>query len=300
MSRPMVPGSGLDDRPRELLVAGHVNVDRFLGVREFPLPDRTVPLVSYRESLGGTATNLALVASGYGVASGLVSRIGDGFPPAFRSRLERAGIDLRGLEHVRGATTPTCFIVEDAEGRQRTLIDQGPMWDAGAARLPGRWLSEYTWLHLTTGDPDFQLRLLARARASGLKIAADPAQEIHYRWDRARFATLLSGAEILFGNRSEIDHAVELVDGSKPASLVDHVPLVVRTEGDHGATAFTRTGTVHVPAAHPRKVVTAVGAGEAFRGGFYAAWFEGEPLRRALVGGARAAARWMERPGREL
>jgi len=294
----MVRASGLDDRPRELLVAGHVNVDRFLRVREFPAPDRTVPLASYREVLGGTATNLALVATRYGVASGLVSRIGEAFPPAFRSRLERAGVDLRGLELVRGSSTPTCFIIEDAAGRQRTLIDQGPMWDARAARLPGRWIAEYTWLHLTTGDPEYQLRLVTRARAAGLKVAVDPAQEIHYRWDRQRFRSLLSGAEVLFGNRSEIDHAIELIDGSKPESLLERVPLVVRTEGEEGATAFSRNGTVHVAATHPRRVVTAVGAGEAFRGGFYAAWFEGEPLRQALVSGTRAAARWMERSER--
>jgi len=295
MPRTMVPGPGLDDRPRELLIAGHVNVDRFLGVREFPAPDRTVPLVSYREALGGTATNLALVATRYGVASGLIARIGDGFPPAFRARLASSGIDLRGLELVRGTPTPTCFIVEDEEGRQRTLIDQGPMGDARGARLPGPWLKEYAWLHLTTGDPDFQIRLARRARAAGVRVAVDPAQEIHYRWDRPRFDALLAGAEALFGNRSEIDHATELVGGTEPSSLLERVPLVVRTEGARGVTAFSRSGTVHVAAVRPARNVSAVGAGEAFRGGFYAGWFEGEPLRKALIGGTRAAARWMER-----
>jgi sugar/nucleoside kinase (ribokinase family) len=37
-----------------------------------------------------------------------------------------------------------------------------------------------------------------------------------------------------------------------------------------------------------------VGAGDSFRGGFYAGWFEGEELRRCLIAGTRAAARWME------
>ena len=291
----MAPSPVLPERPRELLISGHVNIDRYLGVHEFPTPDRTVPIVSHREELGGTATNLAIAASRYGVACGLVARIGAGFPAAFRARLRSTGIDLRGLEEVPRAPTPTCFIVEDAEGGQRTFIDQGPMGDARRARLPGSWLREYTWLHLTTGDPEFQLRLSDRARRAGLKVSADPAQEIHYRWDRARFAALLSGAEILFGNRSEVDHAAQLVGGSDPRSLLERVPLVVRTEGGRGATAYVRGGQVHVPAVRPRRTVSAVGAGEAFRGGFYAAWFAGEPLRQALVGGTRAAARWMER-----
>ena len=282
------------DRPRELLVSGHVNVDRFLAVDRFPGADRTVPLRGNRAELGGPAANIALVASGYGVATGLVSWLGEEFPELFRRRLERSRIDLRGIRTVKGASTPTCFILEDRQGNQRTLIDQGPMQDRGAAELPADWMREYSWLHLATGDPVFQLRLAARAHALGLKVAADPAQEIHYRWDRRRFRTLLAQAELLFGNRSEIDRAERFVGVRTPEGLLAHVPLVVRTEGRSGATAFSRAGTVRVPAVLPRRARTAVGAGDAFRGGFYSAWFGGQPLEHCLRAGTRAASRWIE------
>ncbi len=291
-------GSETAERPRQLLISGHVNVDRFLRVRLFPAPDRTVPIEGHGVYLGGTAATLALVASRYGVRTGLVARLGDGFPATFRLRLRRSAIDLRGVTTVAGISTPTCFIVEDEDGDQRTLIDQGPMGNARGAPLPGRWISEYSWVHLTTGDPAFQLRLAAAARRAGLKVAFDPAEEIHYRWDRRRFRETLSHAEILFGNRSEIAHAAQLVGGNDPKSLLERVPLVVRTEGDDGATAFSRAGAVHVPARRPRRIVSVVGAGNAFRGGFYAAWFEGEGLVGCLRAGARASARWLEQPDR--
>ena len=282
------------DRPRELLVSGHVNVDRFLTVDRFPAADRTVPLRGNRAVLGGTAANIALVASGYGVATGLVSHLGEEFPDAFRRRLERSGIDLRGVRTVKGGSTPTCFIIEDRRGNQRTLIDQGSMGDLYAAELPGKWMQEYSWLHLTTGDPVFQLRLAARARALGLKVAADPAQEIHYRWNLRPFRALLARSELLFGNRCEIDRARRFVGARTPEGLLAHVPLVVRTEGRQGATAFSRAGTVHVPAVLSRRARTAVGAGDAFRGGFYSAWFGGQPLRGCLRAGTRASRRWIE------
>ena len=285
------------DPPRDLLVSGHVNVDRFLSVRAFPLADRTVPVVRNRTELGGTASNLARVASAYGVASGLVARVGEGFPAVFRRRLERAGIDLRGLVSVPGRPTPTCFIVEDSKGGQRTLIDQGPMADTGHAALPGDWIQEYSWVHLTTGDPDFQLRLARRARASGLHVAADPAQEIHYRWDRRRFAALLGECELLFGNRSEIARALGLAGTRSLDGLLDRVPLVVRTEGRAGASAFSRAGRDHVPSVRPRSPRTLVGAGDAFRGGFYAAFFGGRPMKECLTAGARASAAWIDGPG---
>jgi nucleoside kinase len=282
------------DRPRDLLVSGHVNVDRFLRVPRFPTADRTVPVLAHRVELGGTAGNIALAATRYGVATGLVSRIGEGFPPAFRERLRRAHIDLRGVESVADAPTPTAYILEDPRGRQRTLMEQGTMVDRPGRPRPRPWLAEYSWLHLTTGPPGFQLELLREGRARGLRVAADPAQEVHYRWDRARLARLVRGSEILFGNRAEIATVGHLLRVRAPEGLLAEVPLIVRTEGRSGASAFSRDGTVHVPAVRPRRVRTLVGAGDRFRGGFYAAWFEGETLKGCLSAGARAAARGIE------
>jgi nucleoside kinase len=284
----------LPDRPRDIVVAGHVNVDRFLRVEAFPAPDRTVPVAANRVALGGTASLIALSAARLGVRVGLIARIGADFPPRFREELREAGVDVRGLERVAGAGSPTCYIVEDRRGEQRTLIDQGAMASPRRARPPGRWLREYSWIHLGTGDPASQLRLSAAARAMRLKVAVDPAQEIFYRWGAPAFRRLLGPAEILFGNESEIQRAGELVGARTTAGLLERVPLIVRTEGRRGATAFSRAGTVHVPARRPRVVRTVVGAGDAFRGGFYAAWFGGEPLRTCLESGARAAAQRIE------
>jgi sugar/nucleoside kinase (ribokinase family) len=285
----------LENRPRDLLVAGHVNVDEFLRVADFPREDRTVPVVTRRSELGGTATNIAITASQYGVVCGLVARLGAGFPPEFRKRLEKGQIDLRGLETLPQRTTPTCYIVEDQQGGQRTLIDQGAMADGAPHRFRvGPWLSEYSWLHVTTGPPAALLGLQGAARRAGLHVAADPAQEIHYRWDAAHLRRLLRDSEILWGNRSEIERAATMLRASGPEELLADVPLIVRTEGTRGATAFSRAGTVHVRAPRPRKVRTAVGAGDAFRGGFYAAWFAGQRLPDCLTAGGRAATRWLE------
>ncbi len=283
------------ERDRELLVSGHVNVDRFLELPEFPAPDRTVPVRRQRVVLGGTAGNIARAAARLGVRTGLLARVGEGFPPEFRRTLAREGIDLRGLIDVPGQWTPTAFILEDSRHRQRTLIEQGAMGDGVAGRAAARpWLREYAWLHLTTGPPDLQLSLLEAARRHRIRVAADPAQEVHYRWDAARLRRLVAGSEVLFGNRSEIARIVRRLRVERPEDLLADVPLVVRTEGGGGVTAFSRAGTVHVPSRRARRIVTVVGAGDGFRGGFYAAWFRGEPLDRCLRAGTEAAARTLE------
>lgn len=293
-----MPDPATAERPRDLLVAGHVNVDRFLRLAEFPRDDRTVPVAAHRIVLGGTAGNLALAATRLGVRTGLVARIGHDFPSEFHDALRRSGIDLRGLERLPRAPTPTAYILEDRQGHQRTLMDQGAMDDRARARRSARpWIREYSWVHLTTGPPELQLELAREARRVGASVAADPAQEVHYRWSGSRLGRLLAGAEILFGNRAEIDRVGERLGARSPERLLELVPLIVRTEGAQGATAFSRAGTIHAPARRPRRVRTVVGAGDRFRAGFYAAWFRGEELRACLAAGTRAAALALE--GRE-
>ncbi|HTW39602.1 MAG TPA: PfkB family carbohydrate kinase [Thermoplasmata archaeon] len=290
----MAAASGGERRPRDLLVSGHVNVDRFLRLPEFPAHDRTVPVEAHRVELGGTAGNIARTASRYGVVTGLVSRVGDDFPERFWDDLRSAHLDLRGVERVAGRPTPTAYILEDRRGRQRTLMDQGPMGET-PRQFPKRpWLRQYSWLHLATGDPVSQLQLLSEGRRAGLRATADPGQEVHYRWTDPQLRRLLAGSEILFGNATEVDRVERAVGARTTDELLASVPAVVRTEGTRGATAYTRAGTIHVPARRPSRVRTVVGAGDSFRGGFYAAWFEGETLEDCLHAGTRAAARWLE------
>jgi len=283
-----------EERPRDLLVAGHLNVDRFLSVREFPAHDRTVPLTGNRAELGGTAANIAWVASRNGVRTGLIARVGEDFPSRFTEQLKRARIDLRLVETTAGRATPTCYIVEDSKGGQRMFMDQGPMEDAARPYARTSVLGDYSWLHLTTGPPSAHIALKEAARTRGVRVAIDPAQEIHYRWEAREFRRLAEGAEILFGNASEVTRAQELLGVRGPAELLERFPLIVRTEGARGATAFSRAGTFHASAPVPRRRRTVVGAGDAFRGGFYAAWFAGQPLEHTVRAGVRAAARWIE------
>lgn len=285
----------IGERKRELLVSGHVNVDRFLDLPQFPPHDRTVSVLRQRVVLGGTAGTIARAAARLGVRTGLIARIGEGFPPAFRRTLEREGIDLRGLVELPDRPTPTAYILQDARHRQRTLMEQGAMSDGIADRSARRvWLKEYAWLHLTTGPPDLQLSLLESARRLQIRVSADPAQEVHYRWSPDRLERLVGGSEILFGNHSEIARIVHVLGITRVERLLDRVPLVIQTEGKGGVTAFTRTGSVHVPSRRPRRVTTVVGAGDSFRGGFYASWFRGEPLPQCLRMGADAAVRKLE------
>ena len=282
-----------EGRPLDLAVVGHVVIDHLIEVDHLPTPDRTVPVLRRHDELGGTAANLALAAAGFGVRTAVISRVGADFPPEFESKLRKAGVDLRGIERVRGTGSSACVILHDGSGRQMTVIDQGPLGDAADAAIPDRVLRDAGWVHLGTGDPRFLRRVQQRARSLGLPVAFDPAQEVHYRWTPDRIRPVLAEAEVLFGNDHEIRAAARLMRCTSIRDLVKSVPMVVMTRGAHGARAYYRGGVVDVPAQRTPAVVDPTGAGDAFRGGFYAGWFAGEPLPICLTAGARSAARWL-------
>lgn len=284
-------------RPEEpgldLLVAGHTNIDHLLAVASLPAPDRTVPIERLDSVLGGTAATIARVAARSGVCTGLVSRVGTDFPEAFAAALRRDGVDLSGLERVPDARSPACYIADDGRGHQVAFMHQGPMGDCRGAAVPEPLLASARWLHLTTGDPRYQLALKRAARRHGVRIAADPAQEVHYRWSGPELAELLVEAEILFGNESELRRISALLGAPGPAGLLDRVPTVIMTRGARGVHAWTRAGTFSVPAPRLAGAHPVTGAGDAFRGGFYGEFFRGRPLEAALRAGTRTAAAWI-------
>ncbi|MHB8352122.1 MAG: carbohydrate kinase family protein [Thermoplasmata archaeon] len=285
------------EEPRlDLIVAGHTNIDHLLGAEALPERDRTVPLRTLRSELGGTAATIARVAARSGVRTGLLSRVGTDFPDEFVAMLRRDGVDLAGLERVPGTRSPACFIAEDGRGHQIAFMHPGPMGDLRGAEVPEPLLGSARWLHLTTGDPRYQLALKRTARRHGVRIAVDPAQEIHYRWSAPLVEELLQGAEMLFGNESEIRKIQTLLGEARPADLLDRIPVVIMTRGARGVRAWTRVGDEVVPAPRLRGPHSVTGAGDAFRGGFYGAFFRGQPLAEALRAGTRSAVGWI-RPG---
>jgi len=276
--------------PLDLLVVGHTNLDVLLTLPHLPEPEATVPVLHRTMRLGGTAANIARWASRLGVPSALASFVGPDFPPRYRRLLREEGVDLTGFRGVSGKPTPTCWILEDGHGGQTTVIDQGAMGQLDPRDLPWRALRRSAWVHLTTGDPGYQLALAEAARASGRPVAFDPAQEVRYRWGARELGRMLPLTEVLFGNESELERLMEIGGFGSVKELLQVVPLVVMTRGPRGVSAYGRAGTVDLPAVPVGSLGHVTGAGDAFRGGFYAGWFRGWPLKRCLEGGLAAAA----------
>lgn len=290
-----MPASGRT-RGLDLLVVGHLNLDAEVRVPFLPGSDRTVPVLHRKLSLGGTAANISRWSRRLGLRVALSAFVGPDLPPEFARRLRTEGVELRELVARPEEFTPVCWIFEDGRGHQLTVIDQGAMRDTSREALPLRSLREARVVHLTTGDPLYQLRTARAAHQQGKVVAFDPAQEVHYRWSAKDLREMLSLSEMLFVNEAECAQAQRLARASRPEDLLGQVPLVVVTRGARGARAYSREGRLDVPAARVKRFHRVTGAGDAFRGGFYRGWFAGEPLDRCLTWGCAAGAAAVDAP----
>jgi len=249
-----------------LAVLGHLNIDIIYRLRELPEKGRSVNADDVQEHFGGTAGNLGVHASKLGVKTAICCYVGEDFPHAFRRFLETARIQTYDILVLPGYRTPRCHIFNTADGEQTYIIEQGAMDASEELPLWEETLRSAEMVHVSTGDP------VRYARAvEGRNYAFDPGQEINYRYDRNRFMRLIRGSEIFFANSIEMDMALRLAGLADERELLELCPLLIRTAGPSGAYVIEKDGITHVPPCRPRRFSDTVGAGDAFRAGFYAA-----------------------------
>jgi sugar/nucleoside kinase (ribokinase family) len=247
-----------------LLVLGHSNIDVQIQLNHMPGPGVSSPVQSRRVVYGGTACNIARHAASMGVDVRLWSRVGADFPLDWMAALEEDGVKLAFDE---AGSTPTCFILTDADGEQSYMMDQGamtPPYDVPLGILDG-----VTQLHICTGDPAAFLPIAKEAKRLGIPVAFDPGQEIHFAYDTKSFEALLNESNTFWCNEVELAKAYTFTRYADPVQFLDHVDKVIVTRGANGADIYTDTGVDHIDAA-PANVVDTTGAGDAFRAGFYA------------------------------
>ena len=265
-----------------LVVSGHTNIDYLAHVERLPAPHESMEFSPPLRALGGTAANIALAAARLGVPTALSSFVGPDFPPEFSRQIKAAGVDMRALVRLKRSTTPVCWVFSDPRENHMAFINQGAAAQADRHPVPTRVLAGARVLHLSTGRALHQTRAAREGARRGLEVFFDPGQELSYVWTPAALRRVLKHCDGIFLNEHEMRVALKYLGRRRPQDLLDHVPLVVGTRGRRGSFAFTREERVSTRGIPARRVVNATGAGDVFRGGFYAGRYRSLPLRGCL------------------
>lgn len=281
------------------VITGSVAYDYLMSYpgrfRDHILPDQLDNITlsflvdSMTRQRGGVATNIAYNHKLLNGSPTIFSTVGQDFGD-YRSWLEEIGIGTDHLVQLDSEFTASFFCNTDTEGRQISSFYSGAMQRASDYTFAQQGLQNAELVLIGAGDPTAMLNQAAECKSLGIPFAIDPS------WQVARFSgeemiEHFPGAAYLFCNEYEAA-IIQDKTGWSLDELKAQVDMLVITHSEKGSSIHTGQGqgeTIEIPTAKPTTVVNPTGAGDAYRGGFFAAYRAGLPLPIAGRVGALAA-----------
>jgi 5-dehydro-2-deoxygluconokinase len=286
----------------EVLTIGRVSVDLYAQQLGVSMTDVT----TFRKSIGGTSTNVAVAVSRLGHRAATVTKVGDDpFGRYVRHALEHTfGVDVRWVGTDPDLPTPLAFAELDPPEDPTIIFYRRP--EAPDQRLtpadvdldvvrevPVLWVpaSRFAW------EPS---RSTVRQVLTERGRRAHTVLDLDWRpmfWDSPAAATeqvapMLDHVTIAIGNRDECEIAVGTRDPDEAADrlLAHGLEIAVVKLGGDGVMVATAAGVRERVPPFPVEVVCGLGAGDAFGGAFCHGLLEGwDPVRIVRYGNAAGA-----------
>jgi adenosine kinase len=242
---------------------------------------------------GGIAANICFGLGLLGLRPVLVGAVGNDFGE-YGDWLDKYGVDLSGVLVSETRHTARFICTTDADQNQIASFYSGAMSEAGDIDLAA--LGQLDVMLISPNDPAAMLTHTDYCRSNGIRIAADPSQQLAtLEGDAIR--ALIDGADLLFGNSYEA-HLLESKTGWSAAEVLSRVGTRVTTHRTDGI-VMERAGDepVSVGIVPASAVVDPTGVGDAFRSGFLAGQSWGMSLERSAQIGALLATSCVETVG---
>jgi adenosine kinase len=246
---------------------------------------------------GGVAANICFGLGQLGLHPLLIGAAGTDFAE-YRAWLDDHGVDTRAVRVSASLHTARFVCTTDEDQNQIATFYAGAMAEAREIDLAE--VLEHTGrpalVLVGADDPAAMLRHTVAARRLGVRVAADPSQQLP-RLDREEARGLVNGVHVLLTNAYEAALLMERT-GWTERQVLDRVGTWVVTHGANGVRMRRADGTaLRVPAVPVAQVSDPTGAGDAFRAGFLAGLAHDWPYRRAAQLGCAVAATAVESSG---
>jgi 6-phosphofructokinase 1/ribokinase len=271
---------------------GHLNIDVVMRVPSLPCRG-SVNIQRHEENYGGTAGNFAVVASSLGVPFHLYSAVSQNSHGKFLEFLDSRDIDTEHI-HISGDYGPICYSATDGKD-QVYYIYQGPM-DEPFSKAVLKEDSEYRWIHLGTGPQDDYINVAENIKG---KKVFDPGQEISYRYSRDDIIRMASASSLWILNEHELSVASKIL-GVPEGQVIDMTPETIVTRGASGSTLYGPNGRTEIKSRKSKVVFDTIGAGDAYRAGFYLGIYRGLDTAHSCAVGSIVSGLAVQKPLREF
>ncbi len=273
---------------------GHLNIDVKISVPKLPGPGEAMGVKKVSESFAGTAGNFAIVASSLGLNFDLYSAVGSITHKEYINFLQSKNIGTEFIHLDKNEMGPVCYLPSDGK-EQISYMYQGPMdiWKA-SFNFKNNY---YDYINLGTGPVNEYIKIVENNKTS--RIVFDPGQEIWYTHSRESLNKIIPNSYIIILNRKEFLHMLEL-SGMEVNEILKNTVYIIVTEGSDGAFIYNKNGIKHIEAVKTEKIFDTVGAGDAFRAGFYTALYNSYSIENAVKIGNKTASRAIEKDIRKF
>ncbi len=271
--------------PAPTVITGSVAYDYLMHFpgrfRDHILPDQLESLSlsfladSMRRERGGVAANIAYTMKLLGGDPVILATVGEDFGD-YRRWLESNGITTEQIIEVPDELTATFFVSTDDDQNQIANFYTGAMAHARNHSLAGRGLAHAALVLISPNDPAAMLNYAAECRTLGIPFAFDPSQQTA-RLSGDDFRASVPGAAYLLCNEYELA-MIQNKTGWSLEHICAQVGALVLTLGKKGSVIYSQGEKHEVPVAPARRLDDPTGAGDAYRGGFFAARQAGLPL----------------------
>jgi 5-dehydro-2-deoxygluconokinase len=286
----------------ELLTIGRVSVDLYAEQTNVSATD----VETFRKSIGGTTTNVAVAAARLGCRSATMTRVGnDEFGQYVRHALaNRFGVDTRYVGVDPEYRTPLAFVMLDPPEEPRVVFyrePKAPDMQMQAADVDPRVVADVPILWIAAGNLAYEpcrtamvdiLEIRAGKRHTVLDLDWRPMFWRSGAEAGEQIQPLLDRCSIVIGNRAECEVAVGTSDPDTAADrlLERGVEIAVIKLGADGVFVADTNGLrARVPAV-PVQAVCGVGAGDAFGGALCFGLLRGWDVTSSVLAGSAAGA----------
>jgi adenosine kinase len=242
---------------------------------------------------GGVAPNIAYTLSLLGAKPRLMATVGQDFGD-YRAWLDAQSIDTAFLKVIPDVFTASFFATTDRTNAQIASFSPGAMGFAAEQSLK-EVAPKPDLVVVSPNDPAAMTKFAAECRELNIPYLYDPSQQL-LRLEGDEIARDMQGAHFLFVNDYEFG-LISKKTGLDLDGMLAQVKNIIVTRGKEGADIYADGQEFHIPTVPEMQIVDPTGVGDAFRGGFLAAYSRGWDWELCGQIGSLAAVYVLEQSG---
>ncbi|MGE4132517.1 MAG: PfkB family carbohydrate kinase [Bdellovibrionales bacterium] len=226
----------------------------------------STPSGSRERILGGSANYFSLAASLFAPVR-VVGVVGEDYQDQDLDLLKKRGIDIAGLQKVKGETFTWAGRYEKDMNEAITLATHLNVFENFHPEIPAGYRNSEV-VFLANIDPTLQLQVLEQVQRPRLVAADTMNYWIHSK--KSELLKVLSKIDVLLINEGELHELTgswNTIRGAKEIMAMGPRSVVIK-RGEYGFVLFNESRYFILPAFPVEDVVDPTGAGDTFAGGF--------------------------------